>query len=109
MLVKSIAACLLLVGVTAIVAAEAPDAQLVEKFRADCASQAAAAEKADSIAVRGRDDWLFLAREFEHVAAGTFWGDAAAKVSKAAKPEQADPLPAILDFKAQLEQAGIEL
>ena len=43
------------------------------------------------------------------LAAGTFWGEAAAKVSKAAKAEQADPLPAILDFKAQLERAGIEL
>jgi alginate O-acetyltransferase complex protein AlgJ len=34
---------------------------------------------------------------------------AATKVSQASKPETADPLPAILDFKAQLDKAGIEL
>jgi alginate O-acetyltransferase complex protein AlgJ len=79
----------------------------VEQFRADCAKAAAGA--GDSIVVRGRENWLFLVRELEHVAAGQFWGEAAAKVSKSAKPEQADPLPAILDFKAQLDKAGIEL
>ena len=40
---------------------------------------------------------------------GQFWGDAAPRVSRASNPEFADPLPAILDFKAQLDRAGIEL
>jgi alginate O-acetyltransferase complex protein AlgJ len=94
---------------TAAAAPAPPDPQLVARFRADCAAQAAAAGKLDSITIRGREEWLFLAREFEHVAAGQFWGEAAARVSKAAKPEQADPLPVILDFKAQLDKAGVEL
>ncbi len=59
--------------------------------------------------VQGAGPWLYLPAELTHVAAGKFWGEDAAKVSKATKPENADPLPAILDFKNQLDQAGIEL
>lgn len=59
--------------------------------------------------VKGDDGWLFLPAELSHVNAGKFWGDDAVKVSKATKPENADPLPAILDFKAQLDAAGVEL
>ena len=80
-----------------------------DAFLADCAAQAAVAEKADTITVRGKDGWLFFSGELRHLGAGKFWGDAAAKVSKATNPERADPLPAILDFKTQLDRAGIEL
>lgn len=80
-----------------------------ESFRADCAVKAEASEKATSMTVVGKDGWLFLGRELRHIGAGKFWGDAAAKVSQSSKPENADPLPAILDFKAQLDKAGIEL
>ena len=98
---------LIAVMAVAVARADAPNAKRVEQFRADCAKAAAGA--GDSIVVQGRENWLFLARELEHIAAGQFWGEAAAKVSKAAKAEQADPLPAILDFKAQLDRAGVEL
>jgi alginate O-acetyltransferase complex protein AlgJ len=80
-----------------------------QAFLAECAAQAAAAEKADTITVRGRDGWLFFSGELRHLGAGKFWGNDAAKVSKAAKPQYADPLPVVLDFKAQLDKAGIEL
>ncbi len=52
---------------------------------------------------------MFFAPELRHVGAGRFWGADAAKVSQASLPEHADPLPAILDFKKQLDRAGIEL
>ena len=80
-----------------------------EGFRAVCAEKAAAAESAGAMAVEGQDGWLFLAAELRHVGAGKFWGDEAAQVSRATDPAHADPLPAILDFKAQLEKAGVEL
>ncbi len=99
----------LLSGSTVIHAADiAPTAQ-IETFRARCAELAATADKSDSMTVAGSNGWLFLAKELHHLGAGKFWGPEATAVSRAAKPEQADPLPAILDFKAQLDQAGIEL
>ena len=82
---------------------------LAEDFRMDCAAKAETAEKSGLMTVLGKNGWMFFAPELRHVGAGPFWGEAAAKVSKATKPEQADPLPAILDFKAQLDKAGIEL
>jgi alginate O-acetyltransferase complex protein AlgJ len=84
-------------------------ADAAQAFAAECAAKAAAADKAGQTAVAGRDGWLFLAAELRHIGAGRFWGEDAAKVSRAAKPEDADPLPAILDFQRQLADAGIEL
>jgi alginate O-acetyltransferase complex protein AlgJ len=75
-------------------------------FRAECAKKAATGE---DIAIAGTDGWLFLRNELRHVGVGPFWGEAAAKVSKASSPEKADPLPAIVDFNEQLKAMGIEL
>ena len=75
-------------------------------FRAECARQAASGE---SMAMPGSDGWLFLRSELRHVGVGPFWGEAAAKVSKATAPDKADPLPAIVDFHEQLEALGIQL
>ena len=71
-------------------------------------TSAARAAEASPV-VTGSDGWLFLPAELRHISVGKFWGDAAAGVSKATKPEAADPLPAILDFKKQLDSLGIEL
>jgi alginate O-acetyltransferase complex protein AlgJ len=90
-------------------AAAAATRDLVPAFLADCAAKAAAAEKAGAISVAGRDDWLFLGAELRHLGAGRFWGDDAAKASRAENPQYADPLPAIVDFKQQLDRLGIEL
>jgi len=75
-------------------------------LREVCAAKVAAAT---TPVVAGSDGWLFLPAELRHVSVGKFWGAEAASVSKATKPENADPLPAILDFKAQLDAAGVEL
>ena len=90
-------------------AAEPDLAPNVPAFRAACAALAKAADDADKMVVRGRDGWLFLASELRHVSVGKFWGDAAAKVSRARNPKHADPLPAIVDFNDQLKKLNIEL
>ena len=75
-------------------------------FRARCAKTSATGE---GMTIPGAGGWLFLRAELRHIGVGQFWGEAAAKVSKASSPEKADPLPAIADFHAQLKAMGIEL
>ncbi len=70
---------------------------------------ASEAREQGTMAVRGADGWLFFDQELEHVGAGRFWGSDAAATSRANNPEYADPLPAILDFQAQLTTAGVDL
>ncbi|MHB1462862.1 MAG: alginate O-acetyltransferase AlgX-related protein [Armatimonadota bacterium] len=67
------------------------------------------AKLAKTTVVQGADGWLFFTPELQYLTAGTFWGPQAAAVSKATNKADADPLPAILDFKAQLAKAGIDL
>jgi len=75
-------------------------------FLATCAQKAA---EGDAMAISGADGWLFLRSELRHIGVGPFWGEDAAKVSRASSPERADPLPAIVDFHEQLAAMGIEL
>lgn len=76
---------------------------------AEIAAKAAAAEKAGQSVLTGRDGWLYLVPELRAISVGKFWGESAAAVSRASKPEYADPLAAIVDFHDQLKKAGIEL
>jgi alginate O-acetyltransferase complex protein AlgJ len=76
---------------------------------AQFAAFAAKAEADQRAAVAGKDGWLFLTAELRHLGVGRFWGDAAMAASRSTRQDAADPLPAILDFQAQLKQAGIEL
>lgn len=59
--------------------------------------------------VAGVDGWLFLKEELEHLAAGRFWGEAAASASRAKDKANADPLPAILEYNRLLAEKGITL
>lgn len=59
--------------------------------------------------VEGFEGWLFLVNELRHLGAGPFWGDAAQSASRATRPDARDPLPAILDFHAQLAALDVEL
>jgi hypothetical protein len=68
-----------------------------------------AAKRAGRQVIQGGDGWLFLPSEIRHLLVGTFWGPSAETVSRAVKPEHRDPLPAILDFKKQLDRAGVDL
>ena len=59
--------------------------------------------------VQGKDGWLFLKEELEHLGSKAFYGKAVLESSKATKLEFADPLPAIVDFNQQLKARGIQL
>jgi alginate O-acetyltransferase complex protein AlgJ len=85
---------------------EPPDATTLFN---EWASLARSAEQQETIVVEGREGWLFFGPELRHLGVGKFWDDAAAAVSKARRPEWADPLPAILDFHKQLSEAGVDL
>lgn len=67
------------------------------------------AQQNNSTVVQGQDGWLYPASELRALSVGRFWGPDAAAVSRAAKPESADPLAAILDFQQQLNRAGLQL
>jgi len=89
--------------------ASAAEAESVRKVIDQYAALARSAEQQGTITVLGKEGWLFFGPELRFVSAGPFWGAAAAKVSRATKPEFADPLPAIGDFRRQLKKMGIEL
>ncbi len=94
---------LILVGFPNFTAAE------TELFIQSLAEKAAEAEAQQTTVVSGEEGWLFFAPELRAMSVGQFWGDAAVRASRTSNPKFADPLPAILDFKAQLDRAGIAL
>ncbi|MBM4312504.1 MAG: hypothetical protein FJ122_01130 [Deltaproteobacteria bacterium] len=98
------------IGLWVIAAASfATETESVRKVIDQYAAAARSAEQRGSIAVPGKEGWLFFGPELRFVSSGRFWGEAAAKVSKATRPEFADPVPAIVDFHRQLKKMGIEL
>ncbi|MBU4286311.1 MAG: hypothetical protein KKD76_05320 [Verrucomicrobia bacterium] len=101
---------ILVIAVSQVLAAATNGApEFARAFQAQCAALAQAAEAQGAMTVPGRDGWLFLASELRHLGVGPFWGASAAKVSRALKPDRADPLPAIADFHDQLTAMGVEL
>jgi alginate O-acetyltransferase complex protein AlgJ len=83
------------------------DAQ--QKFTSELATTVQNLEKRKAAAGAGEGGWLFFAGELRLLSLGRFWGDEAAKVSRARKPELANPIPAMVDFHHQLRARGIEL
>jgi alginate O-acetyltransferase complex protein AlgJ len=83
--------------------------KVVAAFRADLTAKVKVADQNYDSVIAGKDGWLFFAPEVRSVSVGKFWGESAAQVSRSVKPENADPLPAILDFKRQLDQIGVRL
>lgn len=74
-----------------------------------CGRLADEASAAGTSVIKGRDGWLFFAQELRHLGAGPFWGERAVEVSRATRADAADPLPAILAFKHELDQRGVKL
>lgn len=97
-----IVTCAFLLGETKL-----SDAQ--QKFAAEIGATLQTLEKQKAAAGAGADGWLFFMGELRLLSVGQFWGNEATKVSRAHKPELADPVPAILDFQQQLKAHGIEL
>ena len=90
-------------------AGPSPLSDTQQKFTSELAATFQNLEKKNAAAGAGTDGWLFFAGELRLLSLGHFWGDDAAKVSRAHKPELANPVPAILDFHQQLKARGIEL
>jgi alginate O-acetyltransferase complex protein AlgJ len=88
--------------------AQIPFSEAQEKLRAEFASKVQGAEKKNAAAIEV-EGWLFFAAELRFLSLGRFWGDEAQKVSRAHKPDLADPIPAIVDFQKQLKARGIDL
>ena len=82
---------------------------LARPFRAELARLASDAETTDRIGVAGLDGWVFFGPELRHLSLERVWGPEAAASSRSRRPEDADPLPAIRDFKRQLDDLGVEL
>lgn len=80
-----------------------------DRLRDRAKSLAEKAREQGTMTVQGLDGWLFFDQELAHIAAGRFWGPDAARVSRSPNPEFADPVPAILDFQAQLRAIGVQL
>jgi SGNH hydrolase-like domain, acetyltransferase AlgX len=97
------------IAVLVIVPAAGRSDDRVEAFHNEIRTKVAAAENSNQTAVAGKDGWLFFVPDLRALTVRRFWGEDAKNVSKASKPEHADPLEPILDFKRQLSGAGIEL
>ena len=82
---------------------------VAEDFAAELAKTVQNLEKNKAAVAAGSDGWLFFGGELRLLSLGRFWGSDATKMSRAHKPDLADPLPAILDFQQQLKTRGIEL
>jgi hypothetical protein len=101
--------CSLESNLTAADSGDSPLTDAQQKFRAAIAEKFKAAEKSNAHVIKGVENWLFVPAELRFLSAGRFWGAEAVKISRSTKPEEADPIPAILDFRDQLKQRGIEL
>ena len=100
---------LIFVGLSGVLALQAADPvgqaateEQKKAFRA--ALESGISRAGDGISAPGLDGWIFFDKELRHLAAPRYWSEPDAPVDAAT-----DPLPAILDFQAQLNKAGIEL
>jgi SGNH hydrolase-like domain, acetyltransferase AlgX len=92
------------------VAADPPAlSELQQKFINELAAKSRSAQSENAAVIAGVEGWLFLSSDVRFLSVGQFWGADAAKVSRARKPESADPIPAIVDFHDQLKSRGIDL
>lgn len=93
-----------------LVAAQAqPQARELENQLKELQIRVEQAESNQQFVLTGRDGWLFFVPEIRSLLVGRFWGERAVDVSRATRPEHADPLPVILDFHRKLNQAEMEL
>jgi hypothetical protein len=87
----------------------APLSESQQKFINELAAKSRSAQSENAAVIAGVDGWFFLSSDIRFLSVGQFWGADAAKVSRAHKPESADPIPAIVDFHDQLKKRGIDL
>ena len=85
-------------------AADSPIPAVSDQFQQSLKTVMDKAEASPSMTISGVDGWLFLDKELRHLCAPRFWNEI-----PAVEADSNDPLPAILDFKEQLDKAGIDL
>lgn len=85
-------------------AADSPIPDVSDQFQQSLKTAMDKAEASPSMTISGVDGWLFLDKELRHLCAPRFWSEI-----PAVEADSNDPLPAILDFKEQLDKAGIDL
>lgn len=73
------------------------------------AAVAALPEREGCAAVLGKNGWCYFLPELQHLASGRYWAEAAPASHPGLAAEVADPRAAILDFKRQLDDRGIQL
>jgi alginate O-acetyltransferase complex protein AlgJ len=98
---KAVSFCMAVVSACGFASMPAPAASPRE------AAPAPASEGAP--VVEGKDGWLFFGPELRFLSFPCFWGETALRTARSPKPENADPLPAIVDFHRQLAARGIAL
>jgi hypothetical protein len=104
------AAILISLSIPKVFAADSiPLSNWQQKFVDELAAKSRSAESEHATVIPGVDGWFFLSSDIRFLSVGQFWGADAAKVSRAHKPESADPIPAIVDFQEQLKRRGIDL
>ena len=62
-----------------------------------------------TITMKGEDGWLYSRNELSHLAAGALAGGQVTEHSKSAKKNNADPIPASVDFNNQLKKIDVKL
>jgi hypothetical protein len=80
-----------------------------QKFALQLAGEFQTLKKANAEVFIGPEGWLFFAPELRLLSVGKFWGAEARQIAVARKPDEADPIAAIVDFCNQLKQRGIGL
>jgi len=85
-------------------ATDSPIPSASDQFQQSLKTVLDKASSSPSMTISGEDGWLFLDKELRHLAAPKFWSDI-----PDAEGDSNAPLPAILDFKEQLDKAGIDL
>jgi alginate O-acetyltransferase complex protein AlgJ len=83
--------------------------EVQQRFLNELAAKSRSAQNENAAVIAGVDGWFFLSSDIRFLSVGQFWGADAAKVSRAHKPDSADPIPAIVDFHEQLKKRGIDL
>ena len=95
---------------TLVAACGGPDAgPVLAPFRAELDRLAREAEAGQRIAVRGLEDWLFLAPELRQVSRDGFREPGAGDPSAPRDTAETGPVATILDLHRQLEALGVEL
>ena len=101
-------AAVALVAATSTWCGEAPTA-LEAEYKAICRRMTAEKLRGTGELVLGREGWVVLTSELWYAAGGAFWGEASRAANPRAPADAVDPLPAVIDFSAQLAARGITL